>query len=340
MNKKLSIFAIILIIVGLVGTVWSGVNAMPYFMKEISRAEKEAIKEETIYNEELEETKKLKIYTTNSNVIIRENNENKIKINKLGNNENFKYDVDYDKNYLTVKELKNDLNSNLFSKDFKDLFNKVIDSIVSINNGGVVVYLPKNVDLEVVTINGSLYIEDSIDFKNIDFKTSYGKISLPKETKNIDTLNIFSSNNIYLDVTEILGINNINIECGSVNIYSNENYMFIENIEDFIPNNINITENNQNEYSNNIYISSNIPVAKHLNIVSNNSYVTLDIPIEKYNINFDVQTSDSIVFNQDSQSNDVTYEEVKVLKGNLNKSLENLNNQYNIKCKSNVVEIR
>ena len=105
MNKKLSIFAIILIIIGLVGTIWSGINTMPYFMSEISKAEQEAMKEETIYNKDIVDIKKVTIYTINSNVRIKRNNENKITVNRIGNQDFVRYDVNNNKNTLTIKEI-------------------------------------------------------------------------------------------------------------------------------------------------------------------------------------------------------------------------------------------
>lgn len=340
MNKKLSVFAIILIIVGLIGTIWSGINTMPYFMREISKAEQEAIKEETIYNESIEDTKKLTIYTTESNVTVKKNNENKIKVNKLGNVDYARYDVSNNDNNLSISEVESNKNYEFKILDFKELFNLGIKSLVSINNSGLIVYIPENVDLEVVTLYGNLNIDDNLSLNSILFKTSSGAISLPKKIKNIDKLQILSSSNIYLEVTELLGINSLDIECEYLNIYSNESYSFIENIEDYIPDNINITQYNGNEYEGTIHISSNIPISKNLSINSANNHVYLDLPIESYKFNFDAKTSDYIELNYDLLYENTVPEKIKQIKGLINKDLEKMEKEYNINVKCRHLEIQ
>ena len=49
MNKKLSIFAIVLIIVGLIGSIWSGFFSMPYFINKLQDFDKQVNKESIIY---------------------------------------------------------------------------------------------------------------------------------------------------------------------------------------------------------------------------------------------------------------------------------------------------
>ena len=53
MNKKLSIFAIVLIIVGLIGSIWSGFFSMPYFINKLQDFDKQVNKESIIYNDDL-----------------------------------------------------------------------------------------------------------------------------------------------------------------------------------------------------------------------------------------------------------------------------------------------
>lgn len=339
MNKKLSIFAIILIIIGLVGTIWSGINTMPYFMSEISKAEQEAMKEETIYNKDIVDIKKVTIYTINSNVRIKRNNENKITVNRIGNQDFVRYDVNNNKNTLTIKEIENDKRNYIKQLDFKKLFNNVIESLVSIQNEGIIVYLPDNIDLEVVTASGDLRVESDIVTKEIIFKTSVGRISLPKEVKNIENLQILSSNSIYLDVIELLGVKDVDIECNYLTIYSNENYMFVDNIENYIPLNLNISQYDSDGYNSNVNIKSNIPVAKNLNIKGNDNSVYLQIPIEKYKMNFDISVSENIYLNNNMFTENAIVGEVKKIKGILNKDLEGLDQQYNVNIKSDNLEI-
>ena len=339
MNKKLSIFAIILIIIGLVGTIWSGINTMPYFMSEISKAEQEAMKEETVYNEDLLDAKKVTIYTAHSNVTIKRNNENKVRVNRIGNLDYARYDVNNNKSILTIKEIETNKNYYIKQLDFKKLFNDVIESLVSIQTEGIIVYLPNNVDLEVITVSGNLKVEGDIESKKIVFKTSGGRISLPKEVKNIENLQILSSSSIYLDVVELLGVRDVNVECNDLTIYSNENYMFIDNIENYIPLNLDISQYNSENYGSSVHVQSNIPVSKNLNIKGNDNSVYLQIPIEKYKMNFDVSVSENIYLNNNIFTENAIVGNVKQIKGVLNKDLEDLDEQYNVNVKSANLEI-
>ena len=54
MNKKLSIFAIVLIIVGLIGSIWSGFFSMPYFINKLQDFDKQVNKESIIYNKKID----------------------------------------------------------------------------------------------------------------------------------------------------------------------------------------------------------------------------------------------------------------------------------------------
>ena len=336
MNKKLSIFAIILIIIGLVGTIWSGINTIPYFMNEISRVEQESMKEETIYNKDILNIKKVIIQTKGCNVKIKRNNENKIKVSKTGNQDYAKYDFDNNNNTLTIKESYINKNNNFNNLDFKTLFDNLIESAFSVKNEEIIVYLPNNIDLEVITNDGNLEVESGFESKNIVFKTLLGWISLPEEVKNIENLQILSSSNISLGVMELLGIKNLNIGCNDLNIYSNDNYILIDNIENYIPLNLDIVQYNSDDAS--VNIESNIPIAKNLNIKGNNS-VYLQIPIEKYKINFDISVSENIYLNNNIFIENNISDNLKQIKGVLNKGLENLNEQYNVTIKSDTLEI-
>ena len=162
---------------------------------------------------------------------------------------------------------------------------------------------------------------------------------MPKEVKNIENLQILSSNSIYLDVIELLGVKDVDIECNYLTIYSNENYMFVDNIENYIPLNLNISQYDSDGYNSNVNIKSNIPVAKNLNIKGNDNSVYLQIPIEKYKMNFDISVSENIYLNNNMFTENAIVGEVKKIKGILNKDLEDLDQQYNVNIKSDNLEI-
>ena len=138
---------------------------------------------------------------------------------------------------------------------------------------------------------------------------------------------------------ELLGVRDLNVECNDLTIYSNENYMFIDNIENYIPLNLDISQYNSENYGSSVHVQSNIPVSKNLNIKGNDNSVYLQIPIEKYKMNFDVSVSENIYLNNNIFTENAIVGNVKQIKGVLNKDLEDLDEQYNVNVKSANLEI-
>ena len=128
----------------------------------------------------------------------------------------------------------------------------------------------------------------------INFNTQYGNISL-SENSNIKTLNIKSNSDISLKVREVYCIDNLSIESNYVNIYEGT---FVED-ESKIPESIKILA--QGSYDNSVNINTNLPIAKNLDITSEEN-VDLKLPISDYKFNFDIKTSNSISFDENSVS--------------------------------------
>lgn len=333
MNKKLSIFAVVLIIIGIIGTIFSGIKSMPYFMKVVSNAEKEINRETNIYNKDVD-INKLYISTIDSNIVIKKHNKNNIVINEKGKDKYAKFKVNSNENLLEIKQLENSrskVNDFYNIKNLNDLLN-------------IVVYIPKDVDIEVITESGNLKIEDDIFLDNLTFKTSLGYVSLPKNILNLSKLDIKSNGSVQLAMSELLGIKDVNIEARDINIYSDDRDIFINDIESYIPENIAINQRINNPNYGNVNINTNIPVANNININGYNSDVTLDLPIQKYKINFDIKSSKNILLqglvNKNIISDKTTInEDIREIKGILNKQLENLEKQYNVNVKSQNVNI-
>ncbi|MGX4599272.1 hypothetical protein [Faecalimicrobium sp. JNUCC 81] len=332
MNKKLSIFAIILVIIGGIGTVYSGIKSIPYFTNKAYEIQKEMDKEEIIYNEQID-INKLNINTINAHVLIKKHNENSVKITKRGMSN---YDIQNNNKELAIteKELERKNNYNFKVNNLDDLIDLVKSDIYR-HRQDITIYIPNNVDLNVSAKYGSLNIIDNVVLNNIEFKTIYGAISLPKGVKNLKGLDIVSKSNIRLSMGEILGIENINIAADSINVYSSDDDIFIDNIEKYIPNNVNL---NIQSYGD-VYITTDIPMANNFNINGHDSQVKLDIPVNKYKFNVDMKASENIDIEDSLDNNNSQNNIIREIKGTLNKKLESLETEYKININAQNINI-
>ncbi len=342
MNKKITIFSIILVIIGTIGTICSGIASIPYFIKTSSDIERELNKEYIIYNKEID-INKLNINTKDTNIVIRKHNKNNVIVSKTGNKDNLRYNIENKDNALSISENKSEDNY----KDIKnsnDFANYVFNEFYSQNTNNIVIYIPNDVDINTYTQNGILDIQDDIFLNDVTFKTLSGNISLPKEVKDLKKLDIKSKNYTQLSISELLGIKDIYISSNSVNIYSDDNDIFIDNKENYIPNNININQDS-NDYGN-IDISTEIPIANNLNINAYKSNVSVDLPIDRYKINFNIKSlqridiDDLMQENKINENDHLKYQDIKELNGNLNKHLDELKKEYKVNIKSEYVSIK
>lgn len=344
MNKKLSIFAIILVIVGTIGTIWSGITTMPYLMNTALSAEKEINKEHTIYNEEIN-VNKLDIYTKTSNIIIKKHDKKNVIINGKGKSSYVRYDINSNDGSLFIKEIDNDRDLREKIKDLEDLINLGIENIFLNDIQSIVVYVPNDVDINVITEGGDLKVEDDVFLDNLIFKTYEGRISLPEKFKDLNSLKIISKQQIYLSMAELIGIKNVSIESSSVDIYSNAKDIFIDNIEEYIPEKVNISKSTNDSSNYGININTDIPVAKDLTINTYNLSVDLSLPIEKYKINFDIKSLQKIDLTELIEKNILdendsrAYQDIREIKGILNNQLANLENEYKVNVKSEYINI-
>ncbi len=342
MNKKITIFSISLIIIGIIGTICSGIASIPYFIKASSDIEKELNKEYIIYNKEVD-INKLNINTKDTNIVIRKHNKNNVIVSKKGNKDNLRYNIENKDNALYISE--NESRDNY--KDIRssnDFANYVFNEFYSQNTNNIVIYIPNDVDINTYTQSGVLDIQDDIFLNDVTFKTLSGNISLPKKIKSLNKLDIKSKNYTQLSISELLGIKDIYISSNSVNVYSDDNDIFIDNKENYIPNNVNINQDS-NDYGN-IDISTEIPIANNLNINAYKSNVSVDLPIDRYKINFNIKSlqqidiDDLIQENKVNENDNLKYQGIKELNGNLNKNLDQLEKEYKVNIKSEYVSIK
>lgn len=344
MNKKLTMFAILLIIVGIIGTISSGIASVPYFVNTASQIEREVNKETIIFNKELD-INKLNINADESQIVIKKHNKKEIIVTQKGINKNNSYEIKDNANELSISQNRRNSNNNYEEiKNMKDVFDFMKGEIYSYNTNQITVYLPKDADINVSTEHGSLLIEDDVLLNELNFKTITGNISLPKKIKTLNDLNITSRNYIQLSVAELLGIKNVKIISNSVNIYSGEQDIFVDNIDSNIPNNVEIIQQN-NEYGD-VDINVEIPMAKNLIINAEKSSTQLDLPIDKYKINLDLKSLENIDFTELQNDNKLIsddifkYQNTRELNGNLNSNLNTLEKEYTVKVKSNYISIK
>ena len=235
---------------------------------------------------------KLNINSKVSNIIIKKYDGKDVIVERSGNKNLSTITTKESGSELTIDEEFNNNNSNL-GKSIDDIVRYLVDELYTSHNSDITVYIPENIDINVNTNNGGLYI-DGVNANNLNFNTQYGNISL-SENSNIKTLNIKSNSDISLKVREVYCIDNLSIESNYVNIYEGT---FVED-ESKIPESIKILA--QGGYDNSVNINTNLPIAKNLDITSEEN-VDLKLPISDYKFNFDIKTSNSISFDENSVS--------------------------------------
>ncbi|WP_338659657.1 hypothetical protein QJR30_13100 [Paraclostridium sordellii] len=157
-------------------------------------------------------------------------------------------------------------------------------------------------------------------------------MSLPKEVKHLDKLRLSSIGSINLKTSELLGINKIEISTqGDVYLESLPNDIFIENLENFIPESVNIIAD---RYSRMVYVESSIPISKNLNIENKTGEVYLNLPIDNYNMNFNLNSSHGINFENKDNNNS----NMNKFEGSLNE-IKDKNITYNVTVDSNTIDI-
>lgn len=319
MNKKLSIFAIALILVGLIGTVWSGFFSMPYFISKLQDFDEQVNRENTIYEKSID-LDEININTNYVNTKIVKSNTDKVVVKSRGLYENMDIQVRDNDKTLSVKELDKNLSMNKI-KSIDDFTSKLLENAFSNHTNMIIIYVPKDVNLKVISKSGALIIENDIFLKEFSFDTYSGSLSLPNEVKNLNKLSISSQNYVSLQLGEILGIKEVNIYSSDVYIESDK--YNLEDIEKYLPNKVTIKCNNLD--NNNINIESNLPISKNLSIDAYKSEVNLNLPLDRYKFKFNVKAYENIDLNEflrRDSDNEKDYD-LKEFKKTINKDLEN-----------------
>lgn len=340
-NRIITTIGVILLITGVIGSIWSGIYAVPKILNSIQVARDNFEKEEVLYNSEMNLTK-LNIDTKISDVTITKYNGKEVIVKIDGNRNLSTVTTIEENNELTInEEVKNNMN---LSGNIDDIVRYFLDEISVQKPSSITVYVPENIDINVNTDNCNLYIDD-MKLNNINFKTLYGNISLGQDSQ-VKNLNI-KSTDILLNVDDIYCAENINIESVGVDIHGYNNI----SQDDKIPESVKIKASSDYYDDINIDINTNFPIAKNLYIESN-STVSLDLPLLDYKFNFDIKTSRGIDFIDDDEKYRKTvlekyfnYDEdidkeykQKNLTGLINDELKDNPTEYGINIKSSIVK--
>ena len=238
-NRIVTGIGVVLLITGIVGSIWSGIEVMPKLINDAQSVQENLNQHEILYKGQID-LAKLNINSKTSNVIIKKYDGKDIIVERSGNK---------NLSTITTKEGAKELTINEELNNNNELYKS--------NNSDITVYIPDNLDINVNTNNGGLYI-DNVNANNFNFKTQYGNISL-NENSNIKSLNIKSNSDISLKVSEIYCIENLSIESNYVNIYEGT---FAKD-ESKVPENVKIFAQDS------VDIDTNLPIAKNLDITSN-----------------------------------------------------------------------
>lgn len=351
MNKKHIVtgIGVVLLTTGIIGGIWSGIDAMPTVITNMQKAEESYNKEEVIYTNELD-IAKLRIDSNISGVSIKKYNGKDIIVQRKGNKELSNITINENNKELTIKEEYR--NNKKFTESVDDIVRYFVNELYSSHYSDIIVYVPDNIDVDIKTNNGSVYLSEDIKLNNLNFNTQYGSISLDSECE-IKNLDIKSDSNIALQLSEIYCTENINIKSSFVNINDNN---FI-NRDNKIPKSVKITTLNDYYDNEGVSINTTQPIAKNL-IIDSKTSVNLDLPLLDYKFNFDIKTSRGIHFDEDSyqkyintplqkyfkdsykeevyDSEELVYSQKELL-GLINEEIEDNLEEYNINIKSPMV---
>lgn len=316
MNKKLSVFAIVLIIVGLIGSIWSGFFSMPYFINKLQDFDQQVNQENTIYEKNID-INELDINTNYVNIKLMKSNSDKVIIKTKGLYEHRDIRVINNNNILYLKEVEKDISKEKI-KGIDDFISKLLEDTFSSYTNMIIIYVPNDVNLKVTMESGELVIENDIFLDEFSFETSNGYLSMPSDIKRLSKLNISSQNHVSLKIGQILGIKEVNIYSGDVYIESDK--YNLDDIEKYLPNKVNIKSNNLD--NNTVNIESNLPISKNLSIDGYKTEVNLNLPLDKYKFKFEINAYENIELNEFLQGNIDNYN-LKEFTKTLNESLEN-----------------
>lgn len=356
LNKRyITIAAIAMFVVGIVGSIWSMLYAMPGIEEYANDRRYEDSQEYNLYEKNIE-IDKLVIDGAVSDINIKYHNKDTVLVTKKGISNNINYSISNEEKTLRIlEEGKNNVPSgfalsNYEPKDFVNIDSIVKDflnSILSEDTKSLTVYVPHRVDLVINKGWGSIDIDDGVFGSKMclssDNYLNAHNMSFSKEIRDLKELKITADELVTLSDSELLGIKNIEISSPSVDILYNINDEGNGEFETKIAENFTIRDGiNNSDQIGDVYIKSNIPISKNLTIEATSSKLDMEFPTDKYKFNYNIYSSQKEpIVNYYGDADIEQYEETDDgnklpevnIKGIVNKDTEKLDKQYNVNAK-------
>ncbi|GAA0115429.1 hypothetical protein [Clostridium senegalense] len=317
MNKgKIALItAAILVGIGTIGAIGTGVVAVPQFVadvQDVKNNNKQSIAKE-IYSTE-DEVLNLDISSSGNgkaSVEINQSKDNLVKIKTYNfPMEKLEVNPSYDTDSKTLKINSEIIESMAIPQGdgnvFERMYNGLLYSLSGDYTGSkIIIEVPKGVNINLKSDESiSLNVEKaSVLSDSINFDSYYGYCSLPK-FNNLKQIKIRANGNITMDVREFINADSVEILGSHVDISSNGLFSDYEKVGT-LPKNIDLKANS-------VSIESYIPIAQDIKINANN-YFSIAMDLNEYNVSGKIQLGD---YNID---------EIEVLE-NIDKSKLNIKN--------------
>ena len=175
MNKKRIVtgVGVVLLITGIVGSIWSGIEVMPKLINDAQAMQNNLNQQEVLYKGKID-LAKLNINSKVSNIIIKKYDGKDVIVERSGNKNLSTITTKESGSELTIDEEFNNNNNNL-GKSIDDIVRYLVDELYTSHNSDITVYIPENIDINVNTNNGVLYI-NGVNANNLNFNTSFNLI--------------------------------------------------------------------------------------------------------------------------------------------------------------------
>ena len=282
---------IALLSVGMIGGVWTGVNAIPSLVNKKQIADDKYNEKQIIFNESFD-ISQLEVNLQHSNVVLRKHDSDKILIERTGTKDITNLRYEKGEGILKLSEdYKDEATKEI--EDINDIVKGFVEDIFSSSISEVTIYLPKEISVNITTNNGYLRVDDDVILDTLIFKTNSGSINLNSDLE-FENLNIMSSNGVSVAGSELLGIKNVKLEGQDVYVHSGEQGMFMEDLINKIPDVLEIKSSASVGF-NGVNIQTSVPVAKDINIQTM-SDVNLNVPLLEHKFNFNIKTNQGIDF--------------------------------------------
>lgn len=315
-SRSLLITAAILVGIGTVGAIGSGIVAVPTVFDEIqnARLNYNENKGKVVYDSQ-DEVINLDVISKGYNEVLIEiipSMDNSIKVSTQdGMFNNLKVSPNYDKNNKTLKlETENVDDINILEGEgniFKRVYDGFIDGIASDGmEDKITIEVPKAVDVNVKSQGrASLKVKDNTVLKEkLSYDVASGYLDLPK-FNNLKDIKIINNSHIDLDYREVVNAENVEILAQNVYIRSNGLLSDYENLKS-IPKNVNIKGVD-------VEVESYMPLGSNVKISTDNSF-DIDMDLNEYTVKGKIQikTVDGYINEHDMEDEDKPIEGINI----------------------------